>query len=76
MNLHTPLTSGVGFKGQISQELSTKTYLTGICYDLNITESELKGLDKMGFMFCDLHVSLNNSLSGDINSLNLSCSWL
>ena len=26
----------------------------------------------MGFMFCDLHVSLN-PLSGDINSSNLSC---
>ena len=26
----------------------------------------------MGFMFCDLHVSLNPS-SGDINSSNLSC---
>ena len=28
----------------------------------------------MGFMFCDLHVSLNNPSSGDINSLNLPCS--
>ena len=74
LHLHTPLTSGVGFKGQISRELSTKTYLTGICYDLNNTEGELKGLDKMGFMFCDLHVSLNNPSSGDINSSNLSCS--
>ena len=27
----------------------------------------------MGFMFCDLHVSLNNPSSGDINSLNLPC---
>ena len=27
----------------------------------------------MGFMFCDLHVSLNNPLSGDINSSNLPC---
>ena len=25
----------------------------------------------MGFMFCDLHVSLNNPSSGDINSSNL-----
>ena len=74
LNLRTPLTSGVGFKGQISRELSNKTYLTGICYDLNNTEGELKGLDKMGFMFCDLHVSLNNPSSGDINSSNLSCS--
>ena len=78
LNLHTPLTSGVGFKGHISKlcrckyiffiKLSTKTYLTGICYDLNNTE-----LDKMGFMFCDLHVSLNNPSSGDINSSNLPC---
>ena len=28
----------------------------------------------MGFMFCDLHVSLNNSLLGDINLSNLPCS--
>ena len=27
----------------------------------------------MGFLFCDLHVSLNNPSSGDINSSNLSC---
>ena len=27
----------------------------------------------MRFMFCDLHVSLNNPSSGDINSLNLPC---
>ena len=59
LNLHTPLTSGVGLKGQILKlcrckyifffiiKLSTKTYLTGVCYDLN-----------MGFLFCDLHVSL------------------
>ena len=39
LNLHTPLTSGVGFKGQI---LSTKAYLTGVCYDLNDTEGELR----------------------------------
>ena len=32
------------------------------------------GFDKMGFMFCDLHVSSNNPSSGDINSSNLS--WL
>ena len=50
LNLHTPLTSGVGFKGQILKlcrckdffiKLSTKTYLTGVCYDLNDTEGEL-----------------------------------
>ena len=38
-------------------KLSTKTYLTGICYDLNDTEGELR-IRQMGFMFCDLHVSL------------------
>ena len=51
LNLHTPLTSGVGFKGQILIlcrckyifiELSTKAYLTGVCYDLNDTEGELR----------------------------------
>ena len=56
LNLHTPLTSGVGLKGQILLcwckyiffiKLSAKTYLTGVCYDLN-----------MGFLICDLHVSL------------------
>ena len=30
----------------------------------------------MGFMFCDLHVSLNNPSSGDINSSNLPCIML
>ena len=49
LNLHTPLTSGVGFKGQILNcavvsifffiRLSTNTYLTGVCYD---TEGELR----------------------------------
>ena len=29
----------------------------------------------MGFRFCDLHVSLNNPSSGDINSSNLPCSF-
>ena len=33
LNLHTPLTSGVGFEGQI---------LKGVCYDLNDTEGELR----------------------------------
>ena len=51
LNLHTPLTSGVGFKGQILNcvdvslffiKLSTKTYLTGGCYDLNDTGGELR----------------------------------
>ena len=52
MNLHTPLTSGVGFKGQILNcadvsifffiKLSTKTCLTGVCYDLNDTEGQLR----------------------------------
>ena len=50
-NLHTPLTSGVGFEGQILKlcavsiffiKLSTKTYLTGVYYDLNNTEGELR----------------------------------
>ena len=30
----------------------------------------------MGFMFRDLHVSLNNPSSGDINSSNLPCCYL
>ena len=52
LNLHTPLTSGVGFKGQILKscrykyiffiKLSTKTYLIGVFYDLNNTEGELR----------------------------------
>ena len=51
LNLHTILTFEVGFKGQILKlcrfkyifiELSTKTYLTGVCYDLNDTVGELR----------------------------------
>ena len=52
LNLHTPLTSWVGFKGQILKlcrrkyiffiKLSAKTYLTGVCYDLNNTEGDLR----------------------------------
>ena len=51
LNLHTILASEVGFKGQILKlcrckyiciELSTKTYLTGVCYDLNDTVGDLK----------------------------------
>ena len=66
LNLHTILTSEFEFKGQILKlcrckyifiELSTKTYLTGVCYDLNDTVGELR-VRLMGFMFCDLHVSL------------------
>ena len=66
LNLHTILASEVGFKGQILKmcrykyifiELSSKTYLTGVCYDLNDTVGELR-VKKLGFMFCDLHVSL------------------
>ena len=62
LTLHTLLTSGVGLKGQILKlcrlvyifiKLSTKTYLSGFCYDLNDIQARL-----MGFMFCDLHVSL------------------
>ena len=51
LNLHTPLTSGVGLKRQLLKlcrckytlfiKQSTKTYLTGGCYDLNDTEGEL-----------------------------------
>ena len=54
LNLHTPLTSGVGLKGQILKlcrckyfffliKLSTKTYLTCFCYDPNDTEGD--GID-------------------------------
>ena len=66
LNFQTILTSEVGFKGQPLKlcrlsiffiELSTKTYLTGVCYDLNDTVSELR-IREMGFMFCNLHVSL------------------
>ena len=47
---HTPLTSGNGLKGQLLNlcrckfffKLSTETYLTGVCYDLNDTEGELQ----------------------------------
>ena len=51
LNVHTSLTSGVGLKGQILKlcrckniciKLSTKTYLTGVCYDLNDTEGDLR----------------------------------
>ena len=51
LNLHTPLTSGVGFKGQILNcadvsiffiKLNTKTYFSCVCYDLNNTEGELR----------------------------------
>ena len=50
LNLHTILTSGIGFKGQILKlcrcilfiKISTITYLTGVCYDLNDTEGELR----------------------------------
>ena len=49
LNLHTPLTSGVGLKGQILKlcrfkyilfiKQSTKAYLTGVCYYLNDQKS-------------------------------------
>ena len=52
LNLHTLLTSGVGLNGQILKlcrfkyiffnKLNTKTYLTGVCYELNDTEGELQ----------------------------------
>ena len=60
LNLHRPLTSRVGLKGQILKLCRCKYiffYLTGVCYDLNDTEGELR-VRQMGFMFCDLHVSL------------------
>ena len=50
LNLQKTLTSWVGFKSQILKlcrckyiffiKLITKTYLTGVCYDLNNTEGE------------------------------------
>ena len=51
LNLHMPLASGVVLKGQIMKlcrfksiciKQSTKTYLTGVCYDLNDTNGELQ----------------------------------
>ena len=51
LNLHTPLTSGVGLKGQILKlcrckyffiKLSATTYLTGVCHVPNDTEGELR----------------------------------
>ena len=52
LNLHTPLTSEVELKGQLLKlcrckytlfiKQSTKTYLTGRCYDLNDIEGELQ----------------------------------
>ena len=49
LNLYTPLTSGVGFKSQILCrckytfiKLYAKIYLTGVCYELNDTEGELR----------------------------------
>ena len=67
LNLHTPLTSVFGLKGQIVKlcrckciyfiKHSTKTYLSALCYDLNNTEGELR-VRSMGLMFCDLHISL------------------
>ena len=67
LNLHIPLTSWARLKGQILKlcrckyiffiKLSTKTYLTCMCYGLNDTEGELR-VGEIGFMFCDVHVSL------------------
>ena len=51
LNLLTILTSEVGFKGQILKlcrckyiviEVSTKTYLTRLCYGLNDTVGEVR----------------------------------
>ena len=51
LNIHTPLTSGVGLKGQLLKlcrftyiffiKISTETYLTGVCCDLKDTEGEI-----------------------------------
>ena len=41
LNLHTPLTSGVGFKGQKDKILKL-CRCKYICYDLNDTEGELR----------------------------------
>ena len=51
-------------------KLSTTTYLTGVCYDLNDTEGDLQVKINGIYVFA-LHVSLN-PLSGDINLSNLS----
>ena len=48
LNLHTPLTSGVGLKGQILKLCRCKYIffiklsLTDVCYDLNDTDGELR----------------------------------
>ena len=79
LNLHTLLTFGVGLKGQILKlcrskyifiTLSTKTYLTGVCYDLDNTEGELQLCDLCFVIYMFLS---NNPSSGDIHSSNLSC---
>ena len=67
LNLHTPLTSGVGLKGQILKlcrckyiffiKLSTKTY---VCYDLNDTEGELR-VRQMGFT-CFSQITLRRGI--------------
>ena len=67
LNLHAPLTSGVGLNGQLLKlyrcnyiffiKLITRTHLTSVCYYLNDTEGELR-VQQMGLMFCDSHVSL------------------
>ena len=49
-------------------KLSTKTYLTGVCYDLNDTEGELR-VRQMGCMFCDLHVSLPGRVAQSVTCL-------
>ena len=52
-------------------ELSTKTYLTGVCYDLNDTVGYLRDLWDLCFV---IYMFLsNNPSSGDINSSNLPC---
>ena len=54
-------------------KLSTKTYLTGVCYDLNDTEGELRV--KWDLCFVIYRFLSNNPSLGDINSSNLCCSY-
>ena len=70
--LHTPLTFEIVQTSMFYIELSTKIVgklLIMICMipTLNL------GVGEMGFMFCDLHVFLNNPSSGVLNSMMLPC---
>ena len=65
LSLHIPLTSWSGWKVRcwnctdkyIFIELSTKNSWQAFIYDLYDTKLNL-GVGEMGFMLCDLHVSL------------------